>query len=140
MTDQQQPKSFFKESDLKSVSACSGLTWLICTALYQLLPALVGIKAIPFAIAHLVSLIRSFHEKPFSIKELIFSVLNGFIIFIGALGISGALNSVSTTSQAELNNPPDVNHNQVSQQVDVNSRPPVFFYWYADHVEPANKK
>ena len=89
------PKSFFKESDFKSFAKCVALTWGISTGLYFLCPVLIGNKWVPFLVALGVSLFRSFHNGNFSIKEFVLCVLNGFLLFVTALGLSGALSTLA---------------------------------------------
>ena len=128
MTDS--PKDYFTERDLKKFGVSTGVVWCICTGLYQIYPPLLAIKWIPLLVSQVISFLRFSMDEKKTIRGSVFALVNGFLLFVAALGLSGALDAVKTKTVAMYQIQNRGGQYPV-QSAAVGNRPSVFLYWYS---------
>ena len=134
------PKNQITENSLKSLTKSSVLAWAVTTGSYQVFPFLLSFKPCPLIIAILISIINYFSIGKHQLHSFLLAIFNGFLIYISALGISGALGSVlKTTTETSAKN---LIENNIDYKTEF-KRPAILQYWYEKPIpvhEQADKK
>lgn len=134
------PKNQITENSLKSLTKSSVLAWAVTTGSYQVFPLVLTFKPYPLIIAILISIINYFSIGKHQLHTFLLAICNGFLIYISALGISGALGSVlKTTAEVSTKNPLK---NNVDYKTEI-KRPALLQYWYEKPIpvhEQVDKK